>query len=75
MWLRPHRGERVPTLDGVRVRGEAERVGPEGPLLVHAAGNTQAGKNSCKNSYNRLNNKFPSIFFHFVLFLKFHTDF
>ena len=24
MWLRPHRGERVPTLDGVRVRGEAD---------------------------------------------------
>ena len=33
-------------------------------LLVHAAGNAQAGQNSCQNSYYRLNDKFPSIFFH-----------
>jgi hypothetical protein len=37
-------------------------------LLVHAAGNAQAGQNSSQNSYYRLNDKFPSIFFHFVLF-------
>ena len=38
-------------------------------LLVHAAGNAQAGQNSSQNSYYRLNNKFPSFFFHFVQFL------
>ena len=44
------------------------KEGPEGPLLVHAAGNTQAGQNSSQNSYYRLNDKFPSFFFHFVQF-------
>jgi hypothetical protein len=34
-------------------------------ISVHAAGNAQAGQNSCQNSYYRLNNKFPSISFHF----------
>ena len=45
------------------------KEGPEGPLLVHAAGNTQAGSNGSKNCHNCLNNKFPSFFFHnsFVL--------
>ena len=33
-------------------------------ISVHAAGNAQAGQNSCQNSYYRLNDKFPSIFFH-----------
>ena len=33
-------------------------------ILVHAAGNAQAGQNSCQDSYYRLNNKFPSFFFH-----------
>ena len=41
------------------------KEGPEGPLLVHAAGNTQAGSNGSKDSHNCLNNKFPSFFFHF----------
>ena len=34
-------------------------------ISVHAAGNAQAGQNSRQNSYYRLNNIFPSIFFHF----------
>ena len=34
-------------------------------ISVHAAGNAQAGQNSRQNSYYRLNNKFPSISFHF----------
>ena len=33
-------------------------------ILVHAAGNAQAGQNSRQNSYYRLNDKFPSFFFH-----------
>ena len=33
-------------------------------ILVHAAGNAQTGQNSSQNSYYRLNNKFPSFFFH-----------
>ena len=31
-------------------------------MSVHAAGNAQAGQNSCKNSNYRLNDKFPSFF-------------
>ena len=40
-------------------------------ISVHAAGNAQAGQNSRQNSYYRLNDKFPSIFFHLFFFLNF----
>jgi len=42
------------------------KEGPEGPLLVHAAGDTECGGNSRQNRNDCLNNKFPSFLFHKV---------